>query len=333
MLKTALRGQSDKMLFGIETDERSNRIHITGPPNIRELAIKLLDQIDRAENSPRIVGGPRTADPLVKKTYQMPHGSAPAIVKNLSLMFPPNPTPLIWDIGSDQILVWASPVEQEKIAATLVIESAKNEVSVEEADVQKWMVDLENARSRLRLKADEFMRLKNVLAPGTHNPALDAAQAAVIQAEAEVKSAQSNAERANAVLQRARRAVLNNAPPVPVDNGDVELQQLEERMAWAQRMHAKGYITKAAVEQAAAEVIKAREDRAAKQKKSSAPVGGSEPPLADLEDRLNVLQRLQAKGYASEVEVDRARLAVAEARIAVEMRTIRDLYKKNPGLK
>ena len=208
--------------------------------------------------------------------------------------------------------------------------SAKVDVAVEEADVRKSEAELNIAKTKLKVHADIWNALK-LMVGAVPEQTLQSAKAAVLQSEAEVKLAEVNVERAMALLERARSSQRTPSPIAP-RAPDAQLQELEDRLAWTRRMHAKGYVTKAQVEQAAAELDKARADHA-HANSQKAPLGGANPTLANLEERLDTLQKLHAKGSVSQLEVDRARLALAEARIAVELKTIRDLYQKNPGLK
>jgi RNA polymerase sigma factor (sigma-70 family) len=82
----------------------------------------------------------------------------------------------------------------------------------------------------------------------------------------------------------------------------------------------------AALDRAKAVLQRARErDRSQTERDAKA----KEPAMAELKERFEWLQQMKKKGFVSEAEVNRGRVALAEARIAVELRAIVDLRQQD----
>jgi len=148
-------------------------------------------------------------------------------------------------------------------------------------------------------------------------------EADVQKAKAELRIAESKYNVKVAELARFKKLKMANVvAQEEVDNASAEAVQAEAgvQLARANLLRAEALLDRARASHNAPPLLR------------HAPVETSKQTLEMLENRLSQLQKLHAKGFITEEEVDRARIAVAEARIAAELRAIGELHKKNPSL-
>jgi type II secretion system protein D len=106
----------------VSSDVGSNKVIVTGPPDIIARAEDLMKTLDvkHGDQEPVITGPPR----IVK--YAIPSGDAEAIAKALKEAYPPSASLRISASGTNAILVYATPDDQFRIADEIETISKKN---------------------------------------------------------------------------------------------------------------------------------------------------------------------------------------------------------------
>jgi outer membrane protein TolC len=220
------------------------------------------------------------------------------------------------------------------IVAQETVDKASAEVVQSEAEMQLAQTILERARALLNRARNNQLQ-PPVVAPansGTKREqkesignasAIDVRveQADVLKAEAELKIAEVQLKlKTTEVTQISRLQKTGVVSQEAVDAAKAEVDQAQARVQVAQAnlQRARALLDRAGGNQPKPQL--------------TPPMEGKGQSLEMFENRLAHLQKLHAQGLIAEVEVDRARIAVAEARIAAEQRIIIDLYKKNPAL-
>jgi RNA polymerase sigma factor (sigma-70 family) len=240
-------------------------------------------------------------------------------------------------------------------------DNAATDVRIAEAEYKQAAADLQKYEALLNVKQADLARLEKLVANNlVSKEELLKARADVEVATAELNRAKAAVERAKAVVDRAQKGVA--APPTDARVAEAEYQQAaadlqkseaQLRLRQAESARIQKLVAEKAVDsaiadkaradlevataevkraQAAVERAKVMLDRAQRAApyvdpplvKRKAPEG----PVADAETKLERLNRLRELGEVSEAEVDRARLAVAEARIVAELRGIVDIRER-----
>lgn len=96
----------------ISADERTNTVHVTGPPDKIAQAKAVIKSLDVAQNGQR----PIAVGPPILQTYAVPAGNAEAVVKTLQGIFKEASNLRISALGNTQIMVYAGPEDQMEIA-------------------------------------------------------------------------------------------------------------------------------------------------------------------------------------------------------------------------
>jgi general secretion pathway protein D len=99
--------------FYILSNDATNTVFVSGPPNKVSLAESILKKIDVA--SPGSEGRPRLIGPPTLRTYSVPDGNAEALAKALNKVYVSTPTLHIEAVSPTKITVYAPPEEQIKI--------------------------------------------------------------------------------------------------------------------------------------------------------------------------------------------------------------------------
>jgi type II secretory pathway component GspD/PulD (secretin) len=112
MASTAGEAKKPRLHF-ITSDEKLNKVLVTGPPDKLSQAQDILKRIDVPQqegDKPLLVGPP------VLTTYPVPSGNAEAIVKILQDNYKQSTTVRITTVNDSSIMAWAGPGDQFDIA-------------------------------------------------------------------------------------------------------------------------------------------------------------------------------------------------------------------------
>jgi type II secretion system protein D len=103
----------------VSSDEATNKILVTGPPDVIARAEDIVKKID-VGTEPILIGKPEI------KKYAVPGGNAEAVAKALQASFPASATLKISNAGTDAIIVYACPDDQFKIMKSIEDVGTKN---------------------------------------------------------------------------------------------------------------------------------------------------------------------------------------------------------------
>jgi general secretion pathway protein D len=101
----------------VASDERSNTVMVSGPPDKIAQAREFVKQLDRPDPSDQL---PIARGPAMLKPYPVPAGNAEVIAKTLSEVYKTAPTIRIAAAGTSTVLVYAGPDDQIEIARQII---------------------------------------------------------------------------------------------------------------------------------------------------------------------------------------------------------------------